>query len=974
MTPPKHTNPTREERRAKAPYNFVPLPEKVVLAKEPPEMDRYHPDLYSGWLDCELTNDAPLYIRAGWTEAEARKRAEKEKEEGLPPDFFFLDPDTREPVIPGSSLRGMFRTLIEIITYSKVQPVANQPKVFFRAVAAPKDDPLTKPYQEVTGRFGSKVHAGYVVRRNGRWYVKPAPRPRDLGLLGTEAYLKVKDRDIEDGAIPNFIRFSEKDYRPQYHEVSFDVKIRHGKRGKYVAISRIGPRDKGYPYHGVLVCSGNMAETGSSPRQHGRKGGKGKSRRTHYALVLDPLPHASPLPIQEQAVKDYIDGLTEFQKKPPFDERLGCLIEGRPIFYVKEGNEVVAFGHTPYFRVPAWLKGSSPKRAATPRDFVPEQDDERGGYDIAEALFGYVEQGKTGKRPVARAGRLFFSDAKCVKPCEPTQPIVPHILASPKPTTFQHYLVQDKRRGHNPDVKPKLAHYGTSPDETAIRGHKLYWHKGKIGIEAIKEDERKAGAQEELIKKVKSGEDTQHTYIKPLESGARFHFRIDFENLRAEELGALLWLLKIAADDHYRLKLGMGKPLGMGAVKITSTLHLIDREARYRHLFQGNAWATGEITDATKVEKVWTQSIEAFEQYVFQRVKPADRTQKPSHIQELDRIRELLALLTWPEPNQELTRYMEIEYQDPLFQKMGAKAKKVNEFKERPVLPTPRGIQAIDEKKVYIASLGREVPPETRFAGTIREIKLNSEGTYQLTLDVLWIAEAGASPRKPQKPLQITGEVQRAVLKQVVRERKEEEYLATLREKLKKPSRRVVLWVVPHNHGIRFSRIDIGDAIRKQWANERSPHSPPVAHASPAPSHRASAPSATTAPRKPNVSVAPCTATKLKRPQSEDEIERGDCLEGELVGLDSKQATISLGVSQGTIQAQEIVKAFQKPPKLQGLKLKDLKDHEICRMIVKGHYRLIVRVQGRKKGKKNKSPWRLQFIRWVNAEDREKRG
>lgn len=54
--------------------------------------------------------------------------------------------------------------------------------------------------------------------------------------------------------------------------------------------------------------------------------------------------------------------------------------------------------------------------------------------------------------------------------------ITPSILASPKPTTFQHYLVQTS------DEKPELKHYASQPNQdTVIRGHKLYWHKINIG-------------------------------------------------------------------------------------------------------------------------------------------------------------------------------------------------------------------------------------------------------------------------------------------------------------------------------------------------------------------------------------------------------------------------------------------------------------------------------------------------------------
>ena len=61
---------------------------------------------------------------------------------------------------------------------------------------------------------------------------------------------------------------------------------------------------------------------------------------------------------------------------------------------------------------------------------------------------------------------------------------------------------------------------------------------------------------------------------RPVRAGVSFSFDIRFENLSTVELGAVLWVLRIAADERYRLKLGMGKPLGLGAVHILSLIHI----------------------------------------------------------------------------------------------------------------------------------------------------------------------------------------------------------------------------------------------------------------------------------------------------------------------------------------------------------------------------------------------------------------
>lgn len=55
--------------------------------------------------------------------------------------------------------------------------------------------------------------------------------------------------------------------------------------------------------------------------------------------------------------------------------------------------------------------------------------------------------------------------------------------------------------------------------------------------------------------------------ITAVNEGAKFYFRIDFENLTESELNILMFAL--ALEDDWYHKLGYGKPLGLGSVKIT---------------------------------------------------------------------------------------------------------------------------------------------------------------------------------------------------------------------------------------------------------------------------------------------------------------------------------------------------------------------------------------------------------------------
>lgn len=73
---------------------------------------------------------------------------------------------------------------------------------------------------------------------------------------------------------------------------------------------------------------------------------------------------------------------------------------------------------------------------------------------------------------------------------------------------------------------------------------------------------------------------TQKVKVTPVKSGLSFWFHIDFENLTEWELGLLCFAVQPTTD--YRHKIGMGKPLGLGQIKIDPvSLLKIDREKRY---------------------------------------------------------------------------------------------------------------------------------------------------------------------------------------------------------------------------------------------------------------------------------------------------------------------------------------------------------------------------------------------------------
>lgn len=684
----KHIDTVPKKRQAFAPYNFVELPDEVVEAQDLPSGDRYHSNRNTGRIKCTLTTESPLYTRCGWhpddfakyseppthKTKEERERWEKdekakwEKERRDILAHFFSYPGSSLAAIPGSSIRGMLRTLVEIVTFSKLSKVADQ-KLVYRAVGDTTS--LGKKYRERLlkkhndGSYTFIIQAGYLLQQSDNWKIQPA-RPLVQGAL----FARIEQTNIPQELIP-------------WHEiknayqiaVSIDPVTTHSHNQnrvklKYAKAHLIEEKQKKGEFNGILV------KTGQAPRKH-----------MEFVFGKPTENPNDAIPITNDMIQEYREQITDGQIDILGQD--GALRPMQPVFYIVEKGKLVFFGHSMMFRLP--YENSIGK-------FIPDELKQTNLVDIADAIFGFTRETKQDERQKQScAGRVSFSDAQYKSDKNGiwytgnlNDTVIPKILASPKPTTFQHYLVQSKET--NADRK-NLKHYASEPiKETVIRGHKLYWHKGS------NPDFKHPNPS--------TVSNTQTTEIQPINPGVTFKFTIHFENLTNVELGALLWVLSLSSDksqtletgkpdQKYCFSLGMGKPLGMGAVKIDYELYLIDYElylsdriSRYSSLFDGNQWNISELSTNLQQEKDY---VKAFEKFMLDENKGISEQDHPDGrratcLKEVPRIEMLLAMLRCDEsPDTEQTRYMKIEPD--------------NEYKNRPVLPTPLQVAGIKDNR-----------------------------------------------------------------------------------------------------------------------------------------------------------------------------------------------------------------------------------------------------------------------------------
>ncbi|MDU5083596.1 TIGR03986 family CRISPR-associated RAMP protein [Veillonella sp.] len=247
-----------------------------------------------------------------------------------------------------------------------------------------------------------------------------------------------------------------------------------------------------------------------------------------------------------------------------------------PCFYKIKNGKVQHFGHGRFYRTPyeKSIADHLPTALKQQKDVV----------DLTESILGYSREW---------AGRVYFSEAHlCSNPkwCECNKP---QPLMGPKPTSYQFYLQQ------NTDNSNSAHNHWDSPN-TFIKGYKLYWHQPIAKANSWKNPSIK-------------NSDKLSKYIQPIDSGITFKSRIYFDNLSDIELGALLLTLNLDTEAGEKrsisYKLGKGKSIGLGSIKLNSSLYILNRDKRYNTLFYNNAWQLGE-TDISK--EVF---IDAFRKY-----------------------------------------------------------------------------------------------------------------------------------------------------------------------------------------------------------------------------------------------------------------------------------------------------------------------------------------------------------------------
>lgn len=613
----------------------------------------YHPNTFSGRILCRITTEEAMFVGALREQPDSNKAATV-----LP---FELE---GQAAIPASTLRGLISSTAETASRSALRVLNDQVLSFRKAIrkAMPESlsalgmvvieqneqgekvyslKPLSLPTLEGHGRHGFTFHAQNDAEKKA--YSKMFDRFEKNACL--KVYLNGYRGNHPIADLANKKTYSHE--HPEFYYAQLSTHrfnnvgdpLLHVKRSYVIGqkIINSSPILTEQEWQQKPIEERKLYTRGIL-RILGKEGRDLPDTKKHELFIPYPpqIESGRTFPILPEAIERFhqlADDRTDAGEKPPLPyEPLGTkrhqeedqflqkelgkkgLKHGELALRVKAGDIV-------YFRptlkdnqaVVAEIAFSSIWRGrvelesgtkASVHDFFKNIDEEllpfqegRQFISPAELLFGFVqkEEEKTNSDSGrAFAGRVQFSFGQ-LAPGQAMPPYQEKVLLknllSPKlPCPMMYFKMYFKNRYTKSQEyihKSELNPYKHRP-----QGRKMYVHNHKT--QHGKKPWRSVDKDNPKTHKLK-------TYITPVRENTEFYFHLDFNNLTEWELGLLFYALR--PTEEFRHKLGMGKPIGLGRVRIDIMgILFIDREQRYctKDLFQApryhQAWLNNEIS------------------------------------------------------------------------------------------------------------------------------------------------------------------------------------------------------------------------------------------------------------------------------------------------------------------------------------------------------------------------------------------
>ena len=514
---------TSDKSVIKAPYNFVPLPDKVVFPEWSGAISHDIPfsDGLSGTIKVRLTAHTPIFIRNGHSQNDADSGKSFSREGSGEGRFF----------IPGSAFKGAVRSVLEIMSFGKMR--------LDKSMRFAQREWDNKKLYSLKSEAG-KIKCGWLKEDKDGYFIEDCGTPWRIShkeldnMLGEDLFERYFSRE-ERFNLNKPCTLRGKDYDPKSAEFKYTLVDNCNSSLDILAPLRFEIKDESngkkiVRYNPAGDCRGRIVFTGQPdqwvwPRKP--RGGK------FYEFVFPEVENGNRFRMTEEEFIQYkfiYSSSPDWQylKKQKLDK------EGIPVFFRVENGELKDWGLALLYKLPY---------EKTPFDTLPEAHRDEKRPDMADCIFGYIgENADTGLK-----GRVQFSPLWSDNAEEDQE--VTLILGSPKPSYYPNYICQEDKEDKEGKVEGDYHTY----NDGRIKGWKRYILRDKTWVK-------------------KSDSEKVNTVLYPLTRGSRFEGIINFHNLKPEELGALLSALTFHGNEKTRYhQLGMARPYGFGKVSLELT-------------------------------------------------------------------------------------------------------------------------------------------------------------------------------------------------------------------------------------------------------------------------------------------------------------------------------------------------------------------------------------------------------------------
>lgn len=541
--------------KLRAPYNFIPLAKDVFSPGWAEDISFEMPfeDGMCGVMDVTLTAKSPIFVRNGLSKIKVTDDVRRDPGKNEYNRFnHIVDAGGKTRYfIPGSSVKGMLRSTIEIISNGKFSQVENQ--------SFGKRDWNDRVYMDSM----KEALCGWMyLDDQGRWVIENHGKACKVNVSlikrivpGLESHIKDGDAlkdDEKKNAFAKYRLLLSKIYGADFNEIKLKdidfyddviasyltvrysmgkIKTYQGNIDAVISVSQVGNYKDA---DGIVVLTGQ--QNAYSP--YDKRGNKKKNPGKHHEFIF-PCPSVGvPLIVSDKVVEAFrtIHANSDDWTKLWADQLL-IRRQRIPVFFCKDDNgNVTSIGLASMYKFPyeksVW--------DAVPDDYRKEEP------DLAECMFGYSHE--SNGIFSALKGRVhvghFFVDGDKDDVAEPHR----LILGTPHPSYYPLYVQGGKK---------------WDDEAVMVNGRKYYPVRSGSDTASLPDQDSLLARDRKLVGSAIA--------ICPLSDGTVFKGQIRFFNLKPFELGALVSALTLFNTKGRYHSLGMGKPLGYGKISVDVT-------------------------------------------------------------------------------------------------------------------------------------------------------------------------------------------------------------------------------------------------------------------------------------------------------------------------------------------------------------------------------------------------------------------